>query len=131
MLDALHGSVALAFVLILGGALYIHVRWRRSPHAYRAMIAVAVCFFVAGSIVGVWVVRVTEPKAPVPAVPTALTSPLPSAPIANPVPSLGLTPFDIAGLHYDPAHAVLPNPKLTPGDVFPAKEQGSGPTATP
>jgi hypothetical protein len=27
--------------------------------------------------------------------------------------------FPIPPLHYDPAHAVLPDPKLTPGDTFP------------
>ena len=31
---------------------YIRVRWRRSPQAYRAMIALAACYLVAGSIMG-------------------------------------------------------------------------------
>ena len=44
--------VLIALTLIGGGALYIRSRWRRSPQAYRAMIALAACYFVAGSIVG-------------------------------------------------------------------------------
>jgi hypothetical protein len=35
--------LAAAADLVLIGALYIRLRWRRSPHAYRAMIALAGC----------------------------------------------------------------------------------------
>jgi hypothetical protein len=52
--------------------------------------------------------------------PIAGESPAP-APLVNPdayAPSSGL-PVAIPPLHYDPAHAILPDSKLTPGDVFP------------
>ena len=34
--------------------LYIRLRWRRAPQAYTAMVAVAVCCFVAGAVLGAW-----------------------------------------------------------------------------
>jgi len=37
--------VLIALALIVGGALYIRSRWRRSPQAYRAMIACEAMFF--------------------------------------------------------------------------------------
>lgn len=43
-----------ALALVIVGALYIRVRWRRSPRAYRAMIALSIGYFVAGALVGVW-----------------------------------------------------------------------------
>ena len=55
-------SVLVALALLLPGALYIRLRWRRAPQAYRAMIAVAACFFVAGSILGAWTLHLRAPK---------------------------------------------------------------------
>ena len=52
---------AIAAALIAAGALYIRLRWRRSPQAYRAMIAVAVCYLEAGAILGACVVRLVAP----------------------------------------------------------------------
>ena len=49
----------LAVVLIGAGALYIWLRWRRAPQAYRAMIALAVCYFAAGAVLGGLVVHFT------------------------------------------------------------------------
>ena len=43
--------------MVVLGTLYIRVRWRRSPQAYRAMIWLTACYFVAGSIVGAWLLR--------------------------------------------------------------------------
>jgi hypothetical protein len=48
--------------LIVGGTLYIRLRWRRSPQAYRTMIAMAVCYFVAGSLFGAWALHLAGPK---------------------------------------------------------------------
>jgi endonuclease YncB( thermonuclease family) len=44
-----------AVVLIIGGGLYIQLRWWRSPRAYQAMIGLASCYLVAGSLLGAWV----------------------------------------------------------------------------
>jgi endonuclease YncB( thermonuclease family) len=45
-------STAIAAALIAGGALYFGLRLRRSPRAYRATIAVAVCYLGAGAVLG-------------------------------------------------------------------------------
>lgn len=55
-------AVFVTLALIVGGTLYIRLRWRRSPQAYRVMIAVAVCYFVAGVLAGVWAVHLVAPK---------------------------------------------------------------------
>ncbi len=108
-------SALIALALALGGALYIRLRWRRSPHAYRAMIALAACYFVAGSITGAWILHLTAPKPTAPLNQTPL-----SAPAANPsIESYPGPPFPVPPLHYDPAHAALPDPTLTPGDILP------------
>jgi hypothetical protein len=52
----------MAAALVAGGALYMRLRWRRSPQAYRAMIALAVCYFEAGSLVSAWVMHLAGPK---------------------------------------------------------------------
>jgi endonuclease YncB( thermonuclease family) len=54
--------IVFALALVLAGALYIRLRWHRSPRAYRAMLALAACYFVAGSLVGAWVLHLTAPK---------------------------------------------------------------------
>lgn len=56
--------VVIAAALIAAGALYIRLRWRRSPQAYRAMIANAVCYFAAGAILGGWFVHLVAPAPP-------------------------------------------------------------------
>ena len=120
----------LALTLIVAGALYIRHRWGRSPQAYRAMIALAICYFAAGTLASVWLMQTSrvsgEPQV------TALTQPV-ALPSANPeapevlAPSLNpdsdstaLTttpsgaPFASV---YDPTRAVRPDPRLTPGDA--------------
>ena len=95
---------ALIAALLAGGtALYIRLRWRRAPQAFTAMVAVAVCFFVAGAVIGAWVLPLLGPAAPIPApLPSrqpsraALASPQPS-PVPSPLvlpklPSLGGSP---------------------------------------
>lgn len=106
-------AIILAVLLMAGGAFYIRLRWVRAPQAYRAMIALAGCYFVAGVITGAAILHLLtaksrSPSAPVTSLPEA--NPSSVAPSFNPNPS-GL-------LHYDPAHAALPDRKLTPGDVF-------------
>src|SRR5712692_9441432 len=54
--------ILIATALVAGGALYSALRWRRSPRAYRAMIAVAVGYFVAGALAGAWAVHLLAPK---------------------------------------------------------------------
>jgi len=113
-------AVAIAALLIAGGALYIRLRWRRSPQAYRAMIAVAAGYAIAGALLGAWVLHVlgppavkrgTETLAPI----AAASPPLPSS-VKPPIAGL---PVLIPPLHYDLAHAILPDPKLTPGGGIP------------
>ena len=109
-------SALIALALALGGALYIRLRWRRSPRAYRAMIGLAACYFVAGSITGAWILHLTAPKPTAPPIHVGV----PSAPTANPsLESYTGLSFPIPPLHYDPAHAALPDPTLTPGDTLP------------
>jgi len=55
-------AVFVTLALIVGGTLYIRLRWRRSPQAYRAMIAVAAGYFVAGALAGGWTVHLAAPK---------------------------------------------------------------------
>ena len=47
----------MAFALIGVAGLYIFLRWRRSPKAYKAMIAVSIASFISGTALGVWVYR--------------------------------------------------------------------------
>jgi endonuclease YncB( thermonuclease family) len=65
-------SALVALALVLAGALYIRLRWRRSPHAYRAMIALAACYFIAGSVLGAWILNFVSPR------PVLVTTPNPS-----------------------------------------------------
>ncbi len=55
-------TVLIAAVLVLGSALYIRLRWHRSPRAYRAMAGVAACYLLAGSFLGAWVLHLASPK---------------------------------------------------------------------
>ena len=113
-------AVAIAALLIAGGALYIRLRWRRSPQPYRAMVSVAAAYAVAGALLGVWVLHVLAPPAAkqgteTPAPTLAVLPPLP--PSVKP-PIAGL-PVLVPPLHYDLAHAVPPDANLTPGDTVP------------
>ncbi len=92
-----------ALVLIAGSGLYVRLRWRRSPQAYHAMIALAVCYFVAGSLTSAWFVHLTTRN---PATPQPVSS--------APTPTSMVKSWEL-----DVAHAVLPDPKLTPGDTLP------------
>jgi hypothetical protein len=49
--------LVLLLSLIAGGALYVRLRWIRSPVAYKAMIGVAACYFLAGILVCAWVLH--------------------------------------------------------------------------
>jgi hypothetical protein len=111
----LRATIVAALALIAIGSAYIRFRWHRSPHAYRAMIGLAVCYFVAGLLIGGCVVYLAThhqqaTMAATPSSPLAGLSVSPSPVAALPVPTL----------YYNPAHAVLPDVKLTPGDTFPA-----------
>jgi len=121
-------AVFIAVVLVTGGALYIRLHWRRWPQAYRAMIGLTACYFIAGSVVGPFVLHFIAPRPSAPiaeiATPSAgVLSPavVAVAPTLEPGSSLpsSAAPVSIPALHYDPARAVLPDPKRTPGDVFP------------
>jgi len=50
-------QLALGLSLIAIGALYIRLRWRKSPVAYRAMIGLSLAYFIAGALLGSWVLR--------------------------------------------------------------------------
>jgi hypothetical protein len=124
-------TIFLAFALIGGAGLYIFLRWRRSPKAYKAMIAISIASFVSGSILGAWVFKAVEipistavntgraadsGSAPAATSSSALLPLLTPGALASP----SARPVQIPPLNFDPAHAVLPDPKLTPGDTFPA-----------
>lgn len=86
----MNAAVVIAIALIAGGVLYIRLRWRRSPRAYRAMFALASCYFVAGAIAGAWIPHLSTLKnngAPNVAPPTAASIPSPVALVPTPNPS--------------------------------------------
>jgi hypothetical protein len=112
-------STLVALVLALGGAFYIRLRWRRSPQAYRAMIALATCYFVAGAITGAWILDLIVARPTVPPVAPSSAAAISSPATATIKENYTGPSFSIPPLHYDPAHAALPDPKLTPGDTFP------------
>lgn len=58
----MNAAVAAVLALVIAGALYIRVRWRRSPHAYRAMIALSAGYFIAGVLLATWVLHSPAPK---------------------------------------------------------------------
>jgi hypothetical protein len=95
----------ISLVLIVGAGLYMFLRWRHSPKAYKAMIGVSITSWVAGSMLGACIYRLTDQATPT-VVPSRLTS---ASPLPAPRPPL----------RYGPARAVLPDPNLTPGDTFP------------
>jgi hypothetical protein len=102
-----HWTIFAALVVVATGALYIQLRWRRSPHAYRAMVALAAIYFVAGSLTGAWIMRLATRASF--ARPTQLAT-------------LGMAPSVSVAANrwgWDPGRAVLPNSKLTPGDTIP------------
>lgn len=55
-------AVVIAVALVVAGGLYIRLRWRRSPRAYRAMIAIAAGYFAVGIVVGAWALHPAAPK---------------------------------------------------------------------
>jgi endonuclease YncB( thermonuclease family) len=80
----------MAAALILGGGLYIRFRWRRAPQAYQAMIGLAVSYFVAGSLLGAWVLHLAIPKlTAVPATASGI-----AVPAASLVPSTTVQPVN-------------------------------------
>jgi hypothetical protein len=113
--------LVLSLSLIAGGALYVRLRWIRSPVAYKAMIAVAGCYFLAGVLVCAWVLHefsrgTSQSRTEATTAPSSAASVASLAPSA--IPSFAIGPGGILVQHYDPAAAARPDPKLTPGDVF-------------
>jgi len=80
---------------LLGGgtALYIRLRWRRAPQAYTAMVAVAVCYFVAGAVLGAWVLHQLGPSAPSSTVEPAESLPTSAPELSSPLPSGAASPM--------------------------------------
>ena len=58
----MNAAFAVAVALAVIGTLYVHLRWRRSPRAYRAMIVLAISYLALGAVAGAWLMRLTEPK---------------------------------------------------------------------
>jgi hypothetical protein len=54
MLSTWTAPILVAAALVLSVALYISVRWRRAPTAFRGMISVAGVCLLAGFLAGVW-----------------------------------------------------------------------------
>jgi len=117
-----------ALALVAGTGLYIFVRWRRSPVAYRAMSGVAIVSVVSGSILGAWFFSLIEKLTP-----TSPSVSLGSASNPGARSSVGSTPLltpgatasqpaslrQIPSFRYDATHAARPDPKLTLCDVIP------------
>jgi hypothetical protein len=99
-------DIVIALGLVTGGALYIRMDWHRSPRAYRAMIVLAGCYFVAGAMVGASIFTLTGPWPMVPpsqvATPSAAANPLTVAPTLKE--NYTGPSFPMPVLHYDPAH---------------------------
>jgi endonuclease YncB( thermonuclease family) len=88
-------AAVLAAVIVAAAGLYVRLRWYRSPRAYRAMIALAICYFGAGALTGACIMRRVEyrgsgglstntsvlPKIPAPAPSVVLAS----TQLANPL----------------------------------------------
>jgi len=72
----LGASLLTAISLVVGGAIYIRWRWRRSPQALRAMIALAICYFAAGGLAGAVAVVLIAPRV----VTTTANPPIPEPP---------------------------------------------------
>jgi endonuclease YncB( thermonuclease family) len=101
--------VLVALALIVGGALYIRLRWRRSPQAYRAMMGLAACYFLAGVLAAVWAFHLAAPR-PVEVASTSPTAPIPSIP-----PSGASMPASAA---YLPNHYTGKVVSITDGDTI-------------
>jgi len=84
--------------LLIDGAVFVLFRWHRSCQAYRAMIVLAACDFVAGSIVGAWVLHFVSPSVPtvrdeyLPNRDPRVTRSLSGCPAAQPA---NASPFDV------------------------------------
>lgn len=52
-------AIVIAGALVSAGALYTWVRWRNAPQAYRAIVGVALCYFVAGLLLAAWALQPT------------------------------------------------------------------------
>src|SRR5713101_5759996 len=78
-------SLIVAFALLIAVAIYVRFRWWRVPQAYRAMIGLAACYFVAGSIFGAWALHFVSPSPPQVATPSSsIAAPAPAASVAIP-----------------------------------------------
>ena len=56
------GNVTLAAALVIAGAIYIRLRWHRSPRAYWAMIALSTGYFIAGALAAAWILHLASPR---------------------------------------------------------------------
>jgi hypothetical protein len=77
----------LAAALVVGAAIYIAVRWRRAPAAFRAMGKVAGICFVAGFLAGMWALHVTDSH--LPSMPSEVPPSTPSVPSSVPALEVG------------------------------------------
>jgi endonuclease YncB( thermonuclease family) len=71
-------TILIALTMSAAGALYIRLRWQRSPRAYHAMIALSLGYFIAGVLSGSWILHLAAPQS------TEVASVAPSMPIAPP-----------------------------------------------
>lgn len=100
--------VLIALALAVAGAVYIRLRWRRSPQAYRAMTGLAACYFLAGVLAGVWTFHLAVPR------PAELASTSPTAPISPVLPGGASTPASA----YLPNHYTGKVMSITDGDTI-------------
>jgi endonuclease YncB( thermonuclease family) len=87
-------AAIVALALLVAGVLYIQIRWRRSPHAYKGMIVLAVGYFAAGILFTVWLLHPPESKKQAAGVgpgPSSEVAPSSSVPVSAAAPKVGIS----------------------------------------
>jgi hypothetical protein len=87
MLTWRESAAVAAVALVIGSTLYIRLRWHRSPRAYRAMLALATCYFLAGGFIGAWALHLATSKA------VKLVEANPRVSVLSPPSASGAVPF--------------------------------------
>ncbi len=89
----------IAALLIIGGVGYIELRWRRAPHARRAMLYLAVCYFAAGGILGGLLLHRIEQHQQAAQLPAPVV-------FETPAPAVPTTSESFPGCEIEPAQAL-------------------------
>ncbi len=104
----MNAAVIVALALVISGALYVHLRWRRSPRAYRAMIGLSIGYFIAGALVGALVLHlVAAQHIPSPDVTGPSAGAISPGTIGSPAGGVAIPPIPAVG--HGSADAVPPD----------------------